>query len=116
MNWSTVNVIFLIMLLHWIGDFIMQTRKMGQHKSTSNKWLAIHVGVYAVPLCLLSWKFALINAVMHAGVDFVSSRMSSAAYKKNDMHMFWVIIGADQYLHMLCLVWSYMMMANYGLL
>ena len=94
-----LSSILAIIWLHFLGDFILQTDKMATNKSTSNKWLLIHTGVYTLPLFLLGWKFALINGAAHGIVDFVTSRLTSKAYQAGKRGLFFKIIGADQAIH-----------------
>jgi len=108
--------ISLILFLHWIGDFCLQTRKMAEEKSSSNKWLAIHCGAYTLPLLLIDIKYAILNGFIHMGVDYVSSRMSKKFYFKNKMKEFWIVIGFDQFLHTVSLIGTYELFKMLGLL
>jgi hypothetical protein len=98
--------IMLALVLHWFADFVLQTDQMARGKSSSNKWLSIHVAVYSLPLFLLGWKFALFNAATHWVVDYFTSRLSSRMWKEQRVHDFFVVIGFDQLIHTLLLVWS----------
>ena len=109
-----ITIIIIIMGLHWIGDFLLQTRYMAVNKSTSNKTLLSHMIMYSLPLLLINPMFALVNGVLHGMVDYVTSRLSSKAYKENNMHMFFSIIGLDQFLHTVCLLVSYVILHKYG--
>jgi len=96
-------VIYQLVWLHFLSDFILQTDKMAINKSSSNKWLGIHVLVYSIPLLVFGWQFALINCLAHAITDFFSSRATSYLWKKNERHWFFVVIGLDQAIHITCL-------------
>lgn len=97
-------MILLVIWLHTFADFVLQTDKMAKGKSTSLKWLSIHVAVYSLPLLILGYKYAIINASLHFGVDFITSKMTSALWKKGDVHNFFVVIGIDQALHITMLI------------
>src|SRR5580693_1060667 len=98
---------YLVMLNHWIADFIFQTRKQATNKSTSNYWLAKHVCVYTLAMMLpFGWRYALINGAAHFCTDWVTSRGTSYFWKKGDTHSFFAVIGFDQFLHMSVLLWS----------
>lgn len=110
-------MIALIFLFHFIADFLFQSRKMGENKSKSNKWLLLHVGTYATILGILSfplfndWKififWILINFCLHLSTDFCSSRLSSFFYRKKNMYRFWNIIGGDQTIHFITLYYTF---------
>ena len=94
---------YKVMIVHYIADFILQTRWMGENKSKNIIALLAHIGIYTLALMLFGFKFALVNGLIHFGVDFITSRLSSYAYKNNNMELFWAIIGLDQLLHVLTL-------------
>ena len=95
-----------IIIVHLISDFILQTDEMAKGKSKSNKWLTIHVLVYTFPFFIFGWKFAILNGAFHFVTDYLTSRLSSKMWSQNRVHDFFVVIGADQALHMIVLVLS----------
>lgn len=97
-------MIFIVIWLHWLSDFVLQTDKMAKGKSTSNGWLLIHINVYTIPFLILGWKYALLNGAAHLVVDFVTSRITSYLWKQNRVHDFFVIIGLDQAIHLSVLI------------
>lgn len=98
--------IFLIWA-HFFADFIFQTDKMALNKSKSNWWLMFHVTVYSACFIGIGVKFAAVNYVLHFCTDWVSSRMTSSLWKQGKRHWFFVVIGADQALHMTALFLTY---------
>lgn len=105
-------MIYYILFLHWVADFICQTDKMAKNKSTSWKWLSSHViayqGVLLIGLLpILGWnfsaflllKFVFINGLAHFAIDAVTSRITSKLWAKGQTHNFFVVIGLDQLLH-----------------
>lgn len=101
---TIIETIILILGIHFISDFILQTDWMAQNKSKSNKALAVHVFVYHLPFYFFGWKFALTNMALHASVDFVTSRITSRLWQQKKVHWFFVVIGLDQYIHSVCLI------------
>lgn len=95
--------IILLTWLHFFSDFILQSDKMAINKSSSLKWLTIHVTVYIIPFLYFGWKFALVNYIAHWTTDFFSSRATTYLWKKEKRHWFFVVIGLDQAIHMTCL-------------
>ena len=99
--------ILLIVWFHFLSDFILQSDKMAINKSSSNKWLSIHVAVYSIPFVYFGLKYAAINYVLHWITDYFSSRATTVLWKKGERHWFFVVIGFDQAIHMTCLFLTY---------
>jgi hypothetical protein len=130
---SGMHVIVLLLITHFIADFVLQSREMGKKKSSDPGYLAAHLAVQFVAFFLVAafinpdravW-FAMINMAIHGVIDWNLWRFYKAyAYKaiKNNPkhplltgnpsepwkywedHWFYTTIGFDQLLHMLTLV------------
>lgn len=99
-EYGLLPFILIIIWLHFIGDFVLQSDKMAINKSSSIAWLTGHVLVYSVPFALFfEWKFLVLNFLAHFVIDFFSSKATSILWKKDKRHWFFVIIGLDQALH-----------------
>ena len=99
---------FLILVwLHFLADFILQSHTMATNKSTSNLWLSAHVLMYTIVFSIISPLYAFINGVLHFITDFTTSRITTYYYKKNNMSMFFNVIGFDQAIHLTCLAVTY---------
>lgn len=109
-------LIFALIAIHWVADFVLQTHWQASNKS-KNWWaLSAHVATYTGALLLLTGvviygipglavmsipaflMWVLLNGVIHFGVDAVTSRASSKLFAK-DWHNFFVVVGFDQVIH-----------------
>lgn len=106
------------MFVHWFADFVCQTHKMAINKSVSNYWLTMHVASYSIIMTGASMLafgpikgafFGLVTFISHWITDYYTSRMSSKYFKVSDYHNGWVVVGADQWIHLACLMASYLM-------
>ena len=117
-----INILLLIWV-HFVADFILQSDWMARGKSKDSWILLTHVLIYTVPLLLLGIFFmlrihisigsplavhwALVNGVLHFATDYVSSRITTKLWSEQKVHWFFVVIGCDQAVHMTCLVVTY---------
>lgn len=102
-----LGIILLLVWLHFLGDFILQSSYVATNKSKSNTVLLQHVLLYSLPLYIVGWQFALVNLVLHFVVDWCTSRVTSKLWFYEDKHWFFVVIGFDQALHLTCLATTY---------
>ena len=122
--------LFIIMLVtHWVSDFILQTDEMAKGKRKDWGCLLRHtvlysmiwllVGFFMTPnlygsgalevgdwMCKVS-MFVFITFITHTFVDYFTSRINYRLKVKNDMHNMFVVIGFDQMLHYLQLYFTY---------
>lgn len=114
-----LEVLIAIMLLHWIADFLLQSKEMAINKSKSNYYLFQHVLVYTLTfyvfgLTFYSSKTAIafcgITFLFHFITDYYTSRWTSSLYKKEKFYgfpSFFSVIGLDQFLHFVQLILTY---------
>jgi hypothetical protein len=117
-----IKTILLILLIHWAGDFCLQTDGQAKRKSTELMPLAEHVTSYSLvwliaAYCMLgNWDsaviFASITWVAHYWTDFCTSRIGKPYWEKNDFHNGFVVIGFDQILHYIQLFITYNWLSN----
>jgi hypothetical protein len=94
----------LILILHWIFDFILQSDRMALNKSKSLKWLSLHVLVYSLWGLIFGLGFWLWLIVTHFAIDLVTSKLNSYLWQNNHRHWFFVCVGADQTLHYITII------------
>jgi len=116
-------IIAKLFVLHFVADFILQSREMGKKKSSEWRWLAAHLAIQFTVFLLVGWKFALANALIHGIIDkniwnlyklsvlwrcpeFAKiSTEDQAAFPFWEDHLFYATIGFDQLLHALTLIY-----------
>ncbi len=103
--------IFMILLIHWLADFVLQTDWQAKNKSSNNYALLTHTGVYSlIWLVILGPMFALITLVAHTITDYFTSRLNKYLWEKGDVHNFFVSVGFDQILHYVQLFLTYQLL------
>ncbi|MGI9477025.1 MAG: DUF3307 domain-containing protein [Hyphomicrobiaceae bacterium] len=103
----------VLLITHWVGDFVFQTTWMAIGKSHRLDALAAHVLTYSV---ILSGAAVLIfgttgiaaafvgcNAALHFVTDFLTSKASAALHARQNMRGFYIVLGFDQLLHHIAL-------------
>lgn len=121
-------MLFVILVAHFVADFVLQTRWQAMNKSSSWTALNDHVAVYMVtmlaivsigmglldgqipyPPPLIAW--AGINGLLHFVTDAGTSRLNKYLYQRfrDDPahHWFFVGVGFDQLVHYATLFSTY---------
>ncbi len=104
----SIQTLYWLLLTHYIADFTLQTTYMSKNKSTSNKALGLHCLIYGLCFLWLGFVPAFILGSSHFIIDYISSRLTSWFFKRDDIHNFFVIVGADQFLHSMVLFAVYL--------
>ena len=120
-----LTILSILILAHFLGDFILQSREMGKKKSNLFQepwWLFGHgfIIFLTTVVCLLPHKIdfainlqgSLISALLHMLIDsctwniykWVRRKEDPATFKYWEDHHFYITIGGDQMLHMLTLL------------
>lgn len=127
-------MIALLLVTHFVADFVFQSREMGKNKSSQPIWLLKHLSIqfgffFGVLLLAAGLKvallFALANTIIHGFIDWNIWRLYKLyAYKEIEKnpkhplltgnilepwqywndHWFYTTIGFDQLLHGLTIV------------
>lgn len=98
------TLLLAIGVQHFIFDWALQPRWMGERKSESWLTLAMHVGVVSCGLVVVaaifhgSFLWVVVNAVLHFATDAVTSRISKWAWNADRKWLTFTVIGADQWL------------------
>ena len=115
-----IQLFICILVIHFLADFALQTHEQATKKGESNKWLFYHVGTYTlVWLCTFLFLpiqedfnniygffiFGILIFVPHFITDWITSRVGKPFWSNNDYHNGFVVIGFDQVIHYLCLLW-----------
>jgi hypothetical protein len=104
----------ILMLIHWIADFVLQADWMAKNKSKYMIILITHCFIYAVCFSMaLPAKIVFILFLTHFVIDFFSSKLNSYLYNRS-RHYFFVSIGFDQLLHLTVLycIFKYISIIN----
>jgi hypothetical protein len=105
------QLIAFILISHYVADFLFQTNDMAQNKSKSIYWLSVHICVYTAVLFVLlnpylGVMYFVINGTLHFIIDFITSKITAQLWKNGNVGMFFNVIGLDQLLHTLCLIYT----------
>ncbi len=118
----TLTEIFVIIIIHWIADFVFQDEKWATNKSKSFDHLLAHTLTYSLiwfMVCIfilpikISFIFYVITLVAHTITDYFTSRIVSKKFENKHYGSAipnfgaFTIIGIDQLLHYLQLFLTY---------
>jgi len=94
-----IYTVILILLAHFIADFVCQTDKIAVNKSSNLGYLSLHAFMYSSLFLFWGFQFLLITFAAHWIVDFFSSKATTKLWKEGKRHWFFVVIGLDQFIH-----------------
>ena len=96
----------VILIAHFVGDFILQSEWMALNKSKRVLPLLAHGLVYSIALAIILQNpiYAGIQGGLHIVVDFFTSKATRWLWEKHETRLFFVVIGLDQLIHQLCLL------------
>ena len=99
-----IGLIILIMWVHFVSDFVLQTDYIALNKSKYTECLLTHCVIYSTPFLIFGLEYAFINGILHFIVDYLSSSLTTYFWAKEQRHWFFVTIGCDQAIHTTCLM------------
>ena len=106
-----LSIIILLIWIHFIADFVVQTRKMAENKSSDLSYLWQHSCVYGLCFLWVSVPFLVVTTLAHGIVDFITSKITKCFYQKKQWYQFFVVIGFDQAVHITLLILTYKWLA-----
>ena len=101
-----LELLTIVLCTHFVADFMLQTSWMALNKSSKWQALFAHIGLYSLCLLPFGWLFAAVNGGAHLITDAVTSRITKYLWSRQRTHEFFVVIGFDQLLHVLVLIWT----------
>jgi len=125
-------IIILVLLFHFIGDYVLQPDSLNNNKGKRIKPLLIHIFIYFLNMLVLTsiflfdiktaFVFSFINAFTHLFIDYVTSRiiikMGEGVLNKkvinikefdiSTISVYWpvLVLGLDQLAHYFILIYS----------
>jgi hypothetical protein len=116
-----MNYFLLIVLIHFLADFALQTHDQAIGKGVGTHWFNIdllkHVlnyslvwGVFILAVYNNFWiaiGFFIITFIAHYITDFITSRLSKPLFESKDFHNGFVVVGADQVAHYVQLYYTF---------
>lgn len=112
-----LKVLSLILVVHTLADFCLQTNEQAKLKSTDPKFLLYHVLTYSFTWCFVvpilfdsgvsMILFVIFNFITHYYTDFLTSRIQKPFWDKELYHDGFVGVAFDQLIHYSCLILSY---------
>lgn len=126
----TFDVIIILLIAHWLGDFVMQKEEWARGKHNSFTDLISHTLHYALTMYVILLVFHLfkygneiqfisllyfwfITLVTHTIVDFFTSKITHKYSSKMEWYFskktlgFFPTIGLDQTIHYIILFYTY---------
>ena len=107
-------MIYYVLFIHWIADFVFQTDYMAKNKSKNIEVLLAHIMEYLAVIGIgFLWlgvngvRLAVINSVAHFIIDFFTSKITNNLFSVGKTHYGFVVIGFDQFLHVAFLIYTF---------
>ena len=107
-----INKLAILVWLHFIGDFVLQSRYIADNKGRSVVVLLQHSFLYSIPFIFIDSKFAIVNGCLHFFVDLGSSKLTRRYYEREEYYQFFTVIGFDRSIHMSCLFFTYWLLVS----
>jgi len=99
--------IILLMVFHFVGDFILQSDYMSVNRSKDFGVLVMHCACYSAVFLFFGITFALLTFGLHLLVDLWTIEISDVLWKRGTRHWFFAWLGFDQLMHQVLLILTY---------
>jgi hypothetical protein len=116
-----LTLILVLLVMHFVCDFLLQSDWMALNKSQKVEALVLHVTVYSLPFGVFGVGFLVATFIAHFWTDFFTSRVNAKLWfiqmEQRELldgwfygrllptrHWFFVSIGFDQLLHLVQLL------------
>lgn len=113
----SISSFVLLLLVHWLADFALQTPEQANNKYNNPTALGAHVLTYGASMgvaivCLFAGNHpgamlacaVIVVLVSHFIIDGITSKLTHYLYQEKRYHDFFVVIGFDQLLHVLTIL------------
>ena len=123
----SIPILLLLLLLHWIGDFVIRPRDFARSEL---RWRTLHALVYAAIILFgygtvqwfgqqlppsLSWRWPVPSPlwffpaimVMHLMCDLMTNGLMRTYQHGGRPYNYCLTIGTDQLVHQLCLICTF---------
>jgi hypothetical protein len=112
--------IFILRLIHFFADFVVQSKWQAENKSKNELALLLHVMSYTAVWLIVVWTYTKDLAAtagfcgftfgLHWFTDAITSRLTNKAFITNkDYRLGFQLVETDQMIHFiqLCLCWYF---------
>ena len=115
--------IIVLLIAHFLADFVFQTENMKKNKSGSIAVLFLHAFIYTIAffnifflytlmisyfslttITLQHWfqmvvGISIVNGIIHYIIDYFTSQLNKWLWNTKKLNLFFISIGFDQLLH-----------------
>lgn len=104
---------YLLVLFHFVTDFIGQAAYIAAKKRGINKEMLLHASFSTLPFIILFVNFSIAMTIFGALMIFVSHLVIDTCRKELNLrqklnpekHSYWIILGVDQIAHLTVFYW-----------
>lgn len=114
------KLFLIILVVHFLADFVLQTNWQAQNKAINIQALAYHVLTYSLVWFAMSYAilgdlgkalfFFVVTYFAHLITDYFTSKLAKKFFDKQDYHNGFKVVGFDQILHYIQLYITFMIL------